>query len=464
MEFLSTLFYFIIVIFALVSVHEFGHFIAARMFGIWVPIYSIGMGRRLFGWNKINGFTFNNLPDEVENKLGVNTDYRLSLLPIGGYAKIHGMIDETQKEELTGPMMPYEFRAKSWWKKSIVICAGVFLNFVLAAAIFIGIKYSEGKEIWDTTTISYVSQSSVSAKVGVQAGDKIVAVAGKSVTNWEEVLQAVYLENIDRDFTFTVERGAEQKTFTFKREEFAKDASDVGTVMKNFGLVPEGQSGVRIIEKPVASHPADKIGLQKDDLITRVNDVAVDNVPSLTDNIHANPEKEITIYWKRNNQEMSAKVTPDKDGTVGIALAEEPYSGKKHIVQYSLGQSVGVGIEELFTQTRLYIKNIAMIFTGKVSVQKSMGGPIKIAQYAGRSAAGGAAVFFRFMAILSLSLAFLNILPIPALDGGHLIIIFAEAILRREISYKIKMRIQQVGVSVLLLLMAFMLFNDIRGL
>src|SRR5262245_57543184 len=103
MEILQTIFYFIVVIFALVSVHEFGHFIAARMFGIWVPVYSIGMGKRLFGFNKLNGFTFGELPEAIEDKLGVNTDYRLSLLPIGGYAKIHGMIDETQTEELTGP-------------------------------------------------------------------------------------------------------------------------------------------------------------------------------------------------------------------------------------------------------------------------------------------------------------------------------------------------------------------------
>ena len=464
MEFLTTLFYFIVVIFVLVSVHEFGHFIAARMFGIWVPVYSIGMGRRIFGWNKINGFSFNNLPDEIENKLGANTDYRLSLLPIGGYAKIAGMIDETQTEELTGPMQPWEFRSKSWWKKSIVICAGVFLNFVLAAAIFIGIKYSEGKEIRDTTTISYVRQSSVSAKLGVQAGDKIIAVGDKKVANWEEVEHEVYGENIDRDFTLTVERGGTQQTFTYRREEFAKDASDYQLVIKNFGLVPEGQSGVRIIDKPVASHPADKIGLQKGDLVTRINDVPTDNVEALTDNIHANPEKEITIYWKRSGQEMSAKVTPDKDGTIGIALNDEPYSGKKHREEYSLAQAFGVGIGELFTQTRLYIKNIMMIFTGKVNLSKSVGGPIKIAQYAGRSAEGGAAMFFRFMAILSLSLAFLNILPIPALDGGHLVIILVEAILRREISQKLKLRIQQVGVSVLLLLMAFMIFNDIRGL
>jgi len=210
MEFLTTLFYFIVTIFVLVSVHEFGHFIAARLFGMWVPVYSIGMGRRLFGWNKINGFTFNNLPEDIENKLGANTDYRLSLLPIGGYAKIAGMIDETQTEELKGSPQPWEFRSKSWWKKSIVICAGVILNFLLAGAIFIGIKYSQGKEIIETTKIGYVRQASLSAKLGVQAGDKIVAINNHPVNDWGALRQEVYFENIGSDFKMLVDRDGEK--------------------------------------------------------------------------------------------------------------------------------------------------------------------------------------------------------------------------------------------------------------
>jgi regulator of sigma E protease len=464
MEFLTTLFYFIVTIFVLVSVHEFGHFIAARMFGMWVPVYSIGMGKRLFGWNKINGFTFNNLPEEVENKLGANTDYRLSLLPIGGYAKIAGMIDETQTEELKGPPQPWEFRSKSWWKKSIVICAGVILNFLLAGAIFIGIKYSQGKEVWETTTIGYVSQSSLSAKLGVQAGDKIVAVNGATVSDWTAVEHEVFFENIGHDFTLTVDRQGEKKDFAYSNSAFGNLADKPEETEKNFGIVPEGIPGVMINDKPVATEPADKIGLQKGDVITFVNEVPIPNSKALIDNVSANAGKEITIKWKRNGQEMSALVTPNSAGRIGVALQDLPYNGKVRKDEYSFGEAVTVGIDELFTQTRMYIKGIMLLVTGQADPAKNLGGPIKIAQYAGKSAEGGAVAFLTFMAILSLSLAFLNILPIPALDGGHLVIILVEAVLRREISQKLKLRIQQVGVSALLLLMAFMIFNDISGL
>jgi regulator of sigma E protease len=455
---LTTLFYFIITIFALVSVHEFGHFIAARIFGMHVPIYSIGMGRRLFGWNKLNGFTFGPLSEEMENRLGKNTDYRLSLLPIGGYAKIAGMIDETQTEALPPQAQPWEFRSKSWWKKSIVISAGVIMNFILAGAIFIGLKYSEGKEIWETTTIGYVGRTSVSAKLGVQPGDKVIAISGKPVTNWQDIRDEAIIEQIDHDFTMTVDRNG-------KPMEFHYNAKDLGTdnPEAKFGLVPEGIGGTRLAAV-VASTPADRIHLQKGDVITKVNDVPIESETALIDNISAHPNEEITLVWKRNGTEMTSKVTPDAAGHIGVNPVPEPFHGKVRIVQYSLFQAVPVGINELFRQTRLYLKSIGMLFSGKVDVSKNVGGPIKIAEFAGRAAEGGPGAFFGFMALLSLSLAFLNILPIPALDGGHLIIILIEAILGRELSQGFKMGFQKVGVTILLLVMAFMVFNDIRGL
>lgn len=455
---LTTLFYFIITIFALVSVHEFGHFIAARLFGMHVPIYSIGMGRRLFGWNKHNGFTFGPLTEEFENKLGAHTDYRLSLLPIGGYAKIAGMIDETQTEALPPEPQPWEFRSKSWWKKSIVISAGVIMNFILAGAIFIGIKYSEGREIYETTTIGYVGQSSVSSKLGVQAHDKVVGINNKPITNWQDLEEEALLEQLDRDFTMSVERDG-------KIIDFHYSAKDLGTddPHKKFGLVPEGYGGTRLAAV-VASTPADRIHLQKGDVITKVNDVPIESETALIDNIGAHPNEEVLLTWKRNGVEMTSKVTPDASGHIGVNPVAEPFQGKVRKVEYSIFQAIPVGIDELFRQTRLYVKSIGMLFSGKVDVSKNVGGPIKIAQFAGRAAEGGANAFFGFMAILSLSLAFLNILPIPALDGGHLVIILIEAIRGKELSQGFKMGFQKVGVTILLLLMAFMVFNDIRGL
>ncbi len=460
MAFLETVFYFILTIFALVSIHEFGHFIAARIFGMYVPVYSIGMGRRLFGWNKLNGFTFGPLSEAMEAKLGANTDYRLSMLPIGGYARIAGMIDETQMEEISGPPQPWEFRSKSWWKKSIVISAGVILNFLLAGAIFVGIKYSEGKVYWDTTTIGYVSKTSVSAKLGVQTGDKIVAIDGKKVTNWQELEDEAIFQHLSHDYTMTLERAGQPYTVTYKSNDLSTDPPQID---RNLGLYPEGAGGA-YVNDVTKEYPAEKIGIKNGDRVIKIDDIPVISDAAMIDLIKPYANKEVTIVWMRDNKEMSARVTPNSEGRIGVQISSAPFMGKTTKINYGVTEAITTGINELFAQTANYVKGIFLMVTGKVELSKNLGGPIKIAQYAKQSAQGGAGSYFTFMAILSLSLAFLNILPIPALDGGHLVIIITEAVLQRELSQKFKLGFQRIGVTFLLLLMAFIVFNDIRGL
>ena len=266
------------------------------------------------------------------------------------------------------------------------------------------------------------------------------------------------LEQLDRDFTMTVERVGQ-------RMDFHYNAKDLGTddPRKKFGLVPVGYGGNRL-KAVIASTPADRIHLLKGDVISKVNDVPIGDETSLVENIGAHPKEEITITWKRNGVEMSSKVTPDESGHIGVNFMAEPFQGRIRKIDYSVFEAVPVGLQELVRQTKVYLKGIGMLFSGKVDLAKNVGGPIKIAQFANQAAEGGAASFFGFMAILSLSLAFLNILPIPALDGGHLVIILIEAILGRELTQGFKLGFQKVGVTILLLLMAFMVFNDIRGL
>ena len=152
MELFNSIFYFLIVIGVLVFIHEFGHFIAARLTGMRAEVFALGIGYRLFGYNKINGFTFGKLSDEVE--LGDNTDYRICAFPIGGYVKVAGMIDESMdKEFLSKEPMPYEYRAKPVWKRMIVITAGVIMNFLLAFLIFYFLTLIKGKTVTDTTKI-----------------------------------------------------------------------------------------------------------------------------------------------------------------------------------------------------------------------------------------------------------------------------------------------------------------------
>lgn len=462
MALLTTLLYFVITIFVLVTIHEFGHFITARIFGMHVPVFSVGMGRRLFGFNKLNGFTVGPLPEDVEVKLGENTDYRLALLPIGGYAKIDGMIDETQTEALATEPQPWEFRVKPWWQKAIVISGGIIMNLLLAIVFFTGIMYFGGREVRNTTTVGYVSPNSVSAKLGIVPGDKITAINGKPVTNWDQVEDKVGIDNLFRDFTVSLERNGQPFTITYKNSDMGNPTDEHRLVTK-WGLLPIGTGSAKV-NGVVAASPAERAGLKKGDKITMVAGNPTYTDRALVDNISAHPNQEIDIEWQRDNQNMRSKVTPDAAGKIGIEIITEPYTGPVIKEQYSLGESFSLGISELSTNVRLFVKTIALSVTGKMDVKKAIGGPIKIAQIAGQSAAGGAWNFIKFMALLSVSLALLNLLPIPALDGGHLVIIFIEAILGHELSQRFKVNFQKVGAAFLILLMVFAVFNDIRGL
>lgn len=456
---LRALFFFIVTIFVLVTIHEFGHFIAGRIFGMRVPIFSVGMGRRLFGFNKVNGFTLGPLNPEAESRLENNTDYRLSLLPIGGYAKIEGMIDETQSEALPEEIKPWEFRAKPWWQKSIVISAGVIMNVLLAWSIFSGRNFFYCAEAPATTTVGYVRQGSVSEKDGIQPGDKILSIAGKNVTNWLQIDQTV-TEKFGRDFSVSFERGG--KTYTALYQ--ASDLGSLKEVQKKFGLDPIGFSAPTI-DSVEPGKPAALAGLMKGDSVVAVNGTPTTTDASVfVDMIHSHPLKAIQFEIVRAGEHTFLTVTPDTKGMIGITYPESHYNGPTIDIHYGVFASVGLGWTDLWSYARLTVLSIAEIIQGKMAVGDALGGPIKIAQIASQSASGGLESFIGFMALLSISLALINILPIPALDGGHLFIIWVEAIIGHELSQGFKLNFQKVGIAILLFLMIFMVINDIRTL
>ncbi len=455
---LRALLYFVITIFVLVTIHEFGHFIAGRIFGMRVPVFSVGMGRRLFGFNKVNGFTFGPLDSEAETQLENNTDYRLSLLPIGGYAKIEGMIDETQSEALPEVMQPWEFRAKPWWQKSIVISAGVIMNVLLAWTIFSCRDYFYGEETPTTTTVGYVSHGSVSEADGIQIGDKIVSVDGKTAANWLDVSQAV-TDKFGRDFSLTFERGGKTYSALYR----SSDLGNLKDAQKRFGLEPVG-FGPTAIDSVIPSMPAAKAGLMSGDSIISIDGAAIPNQTAFVDVISSHPLRQFTIDLIRKGEHKLIVVTPDVKGQIGVFSGMNSFVGPQMEIHYGLVASIGLGWTNLSTYAHITVVTITEIFQGKMAAQDALGGPIKIAQYASKSAAGGLESFIVFMALLSISLALINILPIPALDGGHLIIILIEAVLGHELSQRFKLNFQKVGIAILLSLMIFMVFNDIRSL
>ena len=205
--------YFAITIGILVFIHELGHFLAAKMTSMRADVFAVGFWKRVCGYNKKTGFTFGELPKDFDGE--GNTDYRLSLLPLGGYVKIAGMVDESFDTEFANKEpQPYEFRSKNFWQKSFVISAGVLMNLLLAVFIFWGANFFKGKPVTLTTTVGYVRTDSPADSIGFMKGDIIQSVNGVSVDNWDEIRNEIYINTIGEDLNVKVLRsGAEVNIF-----------------------------------------------------------------------------------------------------------------------------------------------------------------------------------------------------------------------------------------------------------
>ncbi|HSD62949.1 MAG TPA: RIP metalloprotease RseP [Ignavibacteriaceae bacterium] len=446
--------YFAITIGILVFVHEFGHFASAKLTGMRADIFAIGFGKRLFGWNKITGFTFGNLPKDFDGQ--GNTDYRLCLLPLGGYVKIAGMVDESFDVEFADKEpQPYEFRAKPVWKKVIVISAGVIMNLLLALLIFWGVNYFQGKQIITTTTIGYVAPGSTIDSLGFKTDDKILAINGKAVRNWDEVRTDIFVNTIGQDVNVKLKRDNTIKDITIPRK-----------------LIPENESGERFltpagfqpaIAEVTKNSPAEKAGVKKGDIFLRINGEKIYGLQQTIDIISGHKNTTMPLVVERGRDTVQLSVTPDTAGLIGVGLVVNPNAPVEYQT-YGFFDSFYYGWMDIVNMTDLTFSMVGKVIGGKVAFGKAFGGPVKIAQLAAKSADTGFLNFLFFLALLSLSLAIINIMPFPVLDGGHLIIILIEGVIKKEIPIKVKVAIQNTGFVILLLLMAFIIYNDIMNL
>ena len=429
-----TIFYFLITIGVLVLVHELGHFLAAKFFGMRVDRFSIGFPPRAFG-----------------KKIG-ETDYCVSWIPIGGYVKIAGMIDESlDTEYLSEDPKPWEFRAKPIWQRLIVICAGVAMNILLAVLIFWGLIVYQGKTVRPVTEIGYVLPESPAAMVGLSVGDKIQSINGTPVSNWEEIENLVYTDALSRNLSFSILRSGRPTVIAVPQPLTSKILED------RFGIFPKGQlAHVATIE---AGMPAAESGISPGDLITKINGKPI-AYAELQKSIIGNAGRQMIVTLRRADETKEVSLTPTAEGKIGIGFTPY-YDGPVQVIRYSIFSALPEGIKDAWVMNWINLKSIYQILIGNVSVSKSLAGPITIAKIATRSAESGIVSFLGFMAILSINLALLNLFPFPALDGGHAVFLVYEGIFRREIPNKVKIALQQVGFLLLLVFMAFILYNDI---
>ena len=450
MDFLSSIFFFIVAIFILVTAHELGHFLTAKLFGMRVDKFYIGFDfweKRL--WKK---------------KIG-ETEYGIGLFPLGGYVKIAGMVDESLDTNFqNSEPQPWEFRAKPVWQRLIVLAGGVSMNLILAAAIFIGVTFVLGEARTSVNTPAFVEKGSLFEAMGMKTGDRLQLANGKTVASWEEALDPELM--IAPSLNYTILRDGKSITVTAPANILSKINETQG-----FGIRP---IVAPLINEALENMPARKAGIQPGGLITAINDKTVSDWTEVVGIISSHAAKPITITWqylepvrgrtitpellRSEGKKFVATVIPNASGKIGISLKTTLATERKKV---NLGGSIVSGINQTWKMSSMTVQGFAKIFTGKEDFRKSVGGPIKIAKIASQSAEQGPVSFLYLLGMLSISLAIINILPVPALDGGQFVLNALEGLIRREIPFTIKMRIQQIGMALLMALFAYILLNDI---
>jgi regulator of sigma E protease len=435
---LNTIFWFLITIIILVFVHEFGHFIAAKLCRMKVDKFYL-----FFDFFNLRIFKF----------VKGDTEYGLGVFPLGGYVKVAGMIDESMdKEFINKPPQPWEYRSKPVWQRMIVITAGVIMNTLLAFAIFYIIAISQGRSKMETTVVGYVSKGSIAERYDIKTGDKILAINGAPVEYWDDIRSLVFIEHMGENIDVKLSRGSIQRDVLISKDEL-KDLAE-----RTFGIYPPGMDPE--IQVIVPDRPASKMGLQVGDLITEVNGEKISHSQQFVDIIKQNSGKDLSLKWKRGGTEMSGIVKPESDSTIGISVGK--YTGTVKTINYNVITAIPQGFSDLWHYgIVLFVKSMYKIVKGDIAFSKAVGGPVKIAQYAGQSAEGGVLSFLGFMAMLSITLAIINILPFPALDGGHFVFLLYEGVFGKPVSHKIQIVVQNVGFILLMIFMAFVVYNDI---
>jgi len=329
------------------------------------------------------------------------------------------------------------------------------MNLLLAWLIFWGANFFQGKPITPTTTIAFVEEGSPAALSGFVSGDKILSINGKSINNWEDLRAQIFINTLGENLNVKLERNGNVENLLVDRKLIPDDESTA------LYLIPQGvKPGIGDVLK---DSPAEKSGLKPGDILLSLNGTPLHSSKQATELISANAGKEIQLIVKREKEELNISVTPGEDAKIGVAIGPV-FMGETQMRTYGAFESVYYGWKDIEKMTALTFSMIGKVFTGDVEFKKAFGGPIKIAQIAAKSADSGMANFLYFLALLSLSLAILNIMPFPVLDGGHLVMIIVEAVIKREIPIKIKMAIQNTGLVLLRLLMAFIIYNDIISL
>ncbi len=424
----GTILAFLIVFGILVFIHEFGHFFAAKLVGVRVEVFSFGYGKRLFGFKK------------------GGTDYRISLLPLGGYVKMLG-------EGLAEPgktLEPDDFMAKNRLQRFLVFVMGPVMSILLAVVIMAGLnmvgvttpRYQE-----EAPVIGWIEPDSPAARSDLKTDDVILAVNGRKTPTWNDVEIAVGTKP-NRLLSLEIQRSGRVMNVPLTTESRTKYemgyAGFFGKILTQVQMVSPGS-------------PAEKGGLQAGDVILAINGEPV-YFYRFVEIIEANPEQECAFLVDRGGREVALSVTPRREGKVGkIGVMQTAQSVLK---KYAFFPAIGQSLKENARLTFLVIDFLKNLFTGQASA-KQLSGPLEIANFSYAALKMGFLSLMSWIALISLQLGILNLFPIPVFDGGQIFVLAIEGILRRDLTPKARQIWMQIGFAVFIVLIGFVILNDI---
>ena len=435
--------WFLVAVFILVTFHELGHFSVARLLGVGVSKFSIGFGKTLYSFRSRRS----------------STEYVLGVLPFGGYVKF---IDE-REDDVDPRDLPRAFNRQNLWVRTAVVIAGPGANFILAIFFYwlvfgIGVPGVE-------PVIGYIEPGSSAEVVGLQRGDRIARINGRNVRSWGE--HRYYLLNqVEAGETLTfavVTRAGQNKTVSIESSELQSGRLNPLVLEEQIGILPRLAP---IVGTLIAGEVADAAGIKVNDQFMTIDGIAIDGWRDVVKTISSRPDQTIRLSLLRNGALKTIVVVPKAihslDSVVG-RIGVGPANHVNVVVRLGAGEAITRAVEATWLLSKLTVGMIVQMVLGKEST-KNIGGPLSIAKYAGASAEYGFTAFLTFLAILSISLGILNLLPIPVLDGGHLVYFIIEGIKGGPVSEVFMYRSQQLGFAVLAVLISFALYNDVHNI
>ncbi len=434
---LTTLIAFLIVLGILIFIHELGHFLAARHVGVRVEAFSVGFPPTLYG-----------------KKIG-DTEYRFSWIPVGGYVKLFGQnVDDEDPNDSTN------YASKTLFQRLYILTAGPLMN-LLFALFFMPLVFWIGMDtpayLDDSPRIKEVQAGSYSQQLGIQENDQIIAVNGIFVKNWEELHKAMGRISPAETMVFDIDRGGNSIYI-----------EGSGIEMHRSGSMGWSPYLVPVVGGFSSRSPAESAGIKVGDKITRINGLLIEDWSDISPSVQKimkeeskRPVSGLTVELERNAVVKFVEVTPFFENNSQRWLLGMSMS--KKFRSHSIGESFSLGISRLWFLTKATFSFLGQIFKGEGSMD-NLGGPVKIGMVIGDAVRSGISDLFFLMAFISLQLGIFNLLPIPALDGGHILMLLLEKINGKPLSTNIRERTQMIGFSALIFLMIFVTWNDLVSL